>query len=311
MKNDDFIRVGVDLGGTKIEISVLGEQGECLARERRSTPSGNYDAILRCVAELVKAMDEKFAGENQYCKYIGIATPGALQDGVIKNSNSTCLNGRSFKVDIETALNRPVRMSNDANCFALSEAIDGAASGADSVFGVIIGTGTGSGLVIHQKLLSGCNSIAGEWGHNPLPWRTDADNPSYACYCGQSGCIETYLSGPGFARRYNEVAHTDCSAEQIVQLAQDGTKLAQIHLMTYQHRLAKSLASVINIFDPDVIVLGGGMSNIESLYQTVPTLWNEYVFSNSVHTQLLAPKFGDASGVRGAAWLWPHDDSLF
>jgi len=304
MTNQTTLRIGIDLGGSKIEIAALDQRGECVLRDRRPTPSGDYEAMLRCVVDMVKAVDQQFLATTEHS--VGIATPGALFDGVINNSNSTCLNGKPFLVDLQAALNRPVRMSNDANCFALSEAIDGAAKNEPTVFGVIIGTGTGAGIVFQQNLLTGANGIAGEWGHNPLPWISDQDVPAHTCYCGKTGCIETYLSGPAFARRYNEAANTHLNPQEIVQLAQNGTIVAQQHLSAYQRRLAKSLATVINIFDPDIIVLGGGMSNIESLYETVPRLWLDYVFSPTVKTKLVPAKFGDSSGVRGAAWLWPN-----
>jgi len=305
MTNQTTLRIGIDLGGTNIEIAVLDQQGECVLRDRRPTPSGDYAATLRCVVDMVEAADQQFPNASTQHS-VGIATPGALFDGVINNSNSTCLNGKPFLVDLQAALKRPVRMSNDANCFALSEAIDGAGKNAQTVFGVIIGTGTGAGIVVKQRLLTGANGIAGEWGHNPLAWFSDEDLPAHTCYCGKTGCIETYLSGPGFARRYNEVANSNLNSQQIVQLVQHGTIDAQQHLSAYQRRLAKSLATVINILDPDIIVLGGGLSNIESLYDTVPRIWPDYVFSPSIKTKLVPAKFGDSSGVRGAAWLWPN-----
>ena len=304
MTNQPTIRIGVDLGGTKIEIAALDEQGKCLLRDRRPTPSGDYDATVRCVADMVKTVDKTFASDGSKHR-VGIATPGALFDGVVHNSNSTCLNGKPFLRDLEAVLNRPIRMSNDANCFALSEAMDGAAKNAQTVFAVIIGTGTGAGIVVQKNVLTGVNGIAGEWGHNPLPWMSDEDFPGHECYCGKTGCIETYLSGPGFARRYNAIANTNLNPEQIMRLAQNGTNFAQQYLRAYQRRLAKSLASVINILDPDIIVLGGGMSNIASLYDSVPRSWLDYVFSPSLKTTLMPAKFGDSSGVRGAAWLWP------
>lgn len=296
------IQIGVDLGGTKTEIIALSRHGKELIRHRVDSPRDDYQGTINTIVTLV----EKVERELEAGATVGIATPGALspRTGRMKNSNSVWLNSQPLKQDLELALKREVRMANDANCFALSEATDGAAAGAGVVFGVIVGTGTGAGIVDHGRLLSGANSIAGEWGHNPLPWVTPQELPGPPCYCGKSGCIETYLSGPGMAGDYFAQSGTALQAKEIVQAAERGDSLAKQVLLRYEHRMARALASVINILDPDVIVLGGGMSNIARLYTNVPQLWDSYVFSDYVETRLLPPKFGDSSGVRGAAWLW-------
>ncbi|EDN68883.1 ROK family protein [Beggiatoa sp. PS] len=239
---------------------------------------------------------------------VGIGTPGAISPatGLIKNSNSVCLIGQPLDRDLSEALQRPIKLTNDANCFALSEAIDGAAAGAEVVFGVIIGTGTGGGIVINQQVLTGINGIAGEWGHNPLPWPQTEELPGPSCYCGKQGCIETFLSGPGMALDFYTVTGQSKKTPEIVALAQAGDSAAKACLSRYCDRLARGLASIINVLDPNVIVLGGGMSNIEILYTEVPCLWKKYVFSDRVDTVLKPAKYGDSSGVRGAAWLCPH-----
>jgi len=295
-------RIGIDLGGTKIEGIVLERDGRIAWRERVPTPAGDYRATIEAVATLVLRLEQQ---RGARCS-IGIGTPGALspQTGRLRNANSTCLNDRALDRDIAARLGRPVRIANDANCFALSEARDGAARGATSVFGVIVGTGTGGGIVIDGRLLDGPNAIAGEWGHNPLPWPSDAERPGPACYCGKRGCIETFLSGPGLARDYAASGAT-LSPVEIVQRAAAGEPAANDCLQRYEDRMARSLATVINILDPQVIVLGGGLSQIGRLYENVPRMWGRYVFSDVVRTRLLAPRHGDSSGVRGAAWLWP------
>ncbi len=236
---------------------------------------------------------------------VGIGIPGSLskRDGRVKNANSTCLNGQALKEDLERALERPVRIANDANCFALSEAIDGAGEGAETVFGVILGTGVGGGIVVRGKVLEGVNAIAGEWGHNPLPRASGADLPLHACYCGRAGCIETYLSGPGFAADHLRTAGESCTPEAIAARAQSGDPACAASLERYAERLARALAGVINLLDPDVIVLGGGLSNLDALYARVPELWVPHVFSDRISTRLLRNRHGDSSGVRGAAWL--------
>lgn len=299
-----MLRCGIDLGGTKIEGIALDERGVVSARKRIATPSGDYRATLDAIAGLVAEL-ERGAGERAT---LGIGTPGALSraNGLLKNSNSVCLNGRPLDKDLSALLGRPLRIANDADCFALSEAVDGAAAGAAVVFGVILGTGVGGGVVVHGRLLQGPNGIAGEWGHNPLPWPRDDERPGPACYCGKYGCIETWLSGPGLARDFAAVSGRSLSAEQIAQFAAEGDAACAAALARYEDRLARALASVINILDPEVIVLGGGLSKLKGLYQNVPALWGGYVFSDRVDTRLVPAQHGDASGVRGAAWLWEN-----
>ncbi len=296
------IRFGIDLGGTKIEIIALDAQGAELYSKRVATPQGDYRGTLKIIAELVLAAEQQLCTRGS----VGIGTPGALSHatGRLKNSNSVCLNGQALAQDLEALLARAVRISNDANCFALSEATDGAAAGAAVVFGVIVGTGTGAGIVVRGQVLDGPNSIAGEWGHNPLPWPADEERPGAACYCGQHGCIETFLSGPGITRDHERVTGVRSAAHAIVSRAAHGDAACAATLQRYEDRMARALAHVINILDPHVIVLGGGLGNIARLYENVPRLWGKYVFSDRVDTRLVAPKFGDASGVRGAAWLW-------
>jgi fructokinase len=296
------VRLGIDLGGTKIEIIALDPKGETLLRQRIDTPQNDYQATLAAMARLVAEAERQLGRGGS----IGIGTPGAISPatGLLKNSNSVCLNGRPLKEDIEQLLGRPVRIANDANCFALSEAMDGAAAGAPVVFGVIIGTGTGAGVVVGRQALTGPNAIAGEWGHNPLPWPGVDELPGPDCYCGRQGCLETWLSGPGMARDHQAVSGQVLTTHDIVDRAQAGDETCLATLMRYESRLARGLAHVINILDPDVIVLGGGMSNIRRLYETVPQLWTDWVFSDHVATRLVPPRFGDSSGVRGAAWLW-------
>jgi fructokinase len=297
-----MIRIGIDLGGTKIEGIALSTQGDELYRERVPTPAGDYRATLQAVHDLVYEIELALGDRGS----VGICTPGAISpaSGLLKNSNSVCLNGMPLQDDLYKLLGRKVRIMNDANCFALSEATDGAAAGADVVFGVIVGTGTGAGIVVKGHVLKGANAIAGEWGHNPLPWSLDIELPGPECYCGKSGCIETFLSGPGMTRDHELYANVILDAETIVAKAVFGDEDAIETLQRYEDRLARGLAHVINILDPDVIVLGGGMGNIKRLYKNVPGLWGRYVFSDQVDTRLLPPKYGDSSGVRGAAWLW-------
>lgn len=297
------VRIGVDLGGTKIEIAAFDAAGVERLRQRAATPAGDYAATLRAIAGLVADAERRLGCSAS----VGVCTPGAVSPatGLLKNSNSVCLNDRPLLQDLQRSLKRPVRIANDADCFALSEATDGAARGAASVFGVIIGTGTGGGLVIHGRLLSGPNAIAGEWGHNPLPWAGKDERPGPPCYCGKRGCIETWLSGPGLARDYREAGGEALDADRIATLDIGGDSAASACLARYVDRLARALASVINIVDPEVIVLGGGLGNIQRLYRDVPKRWQRYVFSDHVDTRLVRPLHGDASGVRGAAWLWP------
>ena len=297
------MRIGVDLGGTKTEVIVLDERGEVLMRERRPTPAGNYAATLDCIADLVTEARVR-AGP---AASIGIATPGALsaRSGLIKNSNSTVLNGKPLQRDLSARLGQQVRLENDADCFALSEAVDGAASAHRVVFGVILGTGVGGGIVIDRRIEAGRNHIGGEWGHNPLPWMQPDEFPGTRCYCGKLGCIEMFLSGRGLARDFRNRGGGDQSVEEIVRAAEDGGMLARQCLASYTDRLARALSSIVNVLDPDAVVLGGGLSNIEALYREVPALLSQYAFSDGVDTPVLRARHGDSSGVRGAAWLWP------
>lgn len=297
-----MLRFGIDLGGTKIEIIALDAAGAEVHRRRVTTPQGDYRGTLNAIAGLVHDAERELGARGT----IGIGTPGAIShaSGRLKNSNSVCLNDQPLLQDLQHLLARDIRISNDANCFALSEATDGAAAGAEVVFGVIIGTGTGSGIVVRGQVLEGPNAIAGEWGHNPLPWPRDDERPGTACYCGRQGCIETFLSGPGIARDHERVTGEPRDAPDIVRGALNSDADCRATLQRYEDRMARALAHVINILDPHVIVLGGGMGNIAQLYDNVPRLWGRYVFSDRVDTRLVAPKFGDSSGVRGAAWLW-------
>jgi fructokinase len=291
-------RIGVDLGGSKIELIALDDRGGEALRRRVPTPQGDYTGTLRAVVELVRSVERDLGVKAT----IGVGIPGALSrfTGRVKNANSTCLIGRPLQEDLESALGCEVRLANDANCFALSEAVDGAGRGAAVVFGVILGTGVGGGIVVDRHVLTGPNAIAGEWGHNPLPLPQAADLPLPPCYCGRSGCIETYLSGPGLTRD----SGTGLQPPEIVARAAAGEVRCEAALARYEERLARSLAGVINILDPDVIVLGGGISNVDRLYAHVPQLWARHVFSDSVTTRLVRHAHGDSSGVRGAAWLW-------
>ncbi|HEX3498300.1 MAG TPA: ROK family protein [Stellaceae bacterium] len=298
------MRIGVDLGGTKIEVAALDAAGSVAVCRRVHTPAHDYPATLATIRELVDAVEAEL---GRRCS-VGIAMPGAISPatGLVKNANSTCLIGQRLDRDLEAALGREVRLANDADCFALSEAVDGAAAGARSVFGVILGTGVGGGIVIAGKLLAGANAIAGEWGHNPLPWPEDSERPGPRCYCGKAGCIETFLSGPALAADHQRATGSRQDAASIAQAAADGEAAAQASLARYADRLARGLASVINIVDPEIVVLGGGLSRIAALYGAVPALWGRYVFSDVVATKLVPPLHGDSSGVRGAAWLWPE-----
>jgi fructokinase len=298
------LRIGLDVGGTKIEGVALSPDGLVVSRRRVPTPQGDYEGTVRAVADVVGFIER----ETETQSPVGIGMPGIISPatGLVKNANSVCLNGQPFDRDLEAALGRPVRIENDANCFALSEASDGAAAGRDCVFGVIIGTGTGGGVVVHGRVLRGRNAVGGEWGHNSLPWPSADERPGEPCYCGRSGCIETFLSGPGLAREYARISGHAADGPTVVERAQAGEAAAIACLDLYVDRLARALASIINVLDPDAIVLGGGLSAIDRLYTDVPRQWTRYVFSDRVETELLPPKFGDASGVRGAAWLWPE-----
>ena len=279
----------------------ISDDGKELLRNRIATPKEDYHKIIVAIGTLIKNAEIELKHE---CT-VGICTPGSLSPstGLLRNSNTICMNGMPFKQDFEKHLGREISVANDANCFALSEAIDGAAQDADTVFGVIVGTGTGGGLVINKQVLMGTNAIAGEWGHNHLPWPDDGELELTKCWCGQQGCIETFLSGPGFESEYERISNQKLAAEKIVGLMLNDDRHAVQAMHLYEHRMARSLAHVINIFDPEVIVLGGGMSNLQHIYKSVPKLWQKWIFSDQVSTKLIPPKFGDSSGVRGAAWL--------
>lgn len=311
-----MIRIGIDLGGTKTEAIALDQHGRDLARERVATPRGDYDATLRTIAALVSGLTARFGPGS-----VGVGIPGTVSpaSGLVKNANSTWLIGQPLHRDLEQALGTPVKIANDADCLALSEAADGAAADAAIAFAVILGTGVGGGVVAHGRVLTGPNAIGGEWGHNPLPaprlWDgpdgTPLDErPGPTCYCGRMGCIETWLSGPGLARDHQHMTGEPLDARDIAQAAAQGSPGARATLDRYCDRLARALAGIINILDPGVIVLGGGLSNVPMLYERVPALWRGHVFSDTVATALRPAKHGDSSGVRGAAWLWDQGDSL-
>lgn len=296
------MRLGIDLGGTKIASVVLADDGRAVWEARVATPRGDYDATLDAIAGLVET-GERAAGAS--CT-VGVGMPGAISPatGLVKNANSVWLNGRALHTDLSRRLQRDVRLANDANCLAVSEAIDGAASGARVVFGVILGTGVGGGIAVDRRVITGPNAIAGEWGHNPLPWPADDERPGPQCYCGQRGCIEVFLSGPALAADYRACSGTERSATGIAEAADAGDIDAAAAIDRWTGRLARALATVINLLDPDVIVVGGGLSRIARMYERVPQLWGAWVFSDRVSTALVPAKYGDASGVRGAAWLW-------
>ncbi len=296
------MRLGVDLGGSKIEIVGLAADGRELLRRRIATPQGDYRATLTAIAGLVAEAEAELGQTGS----VGIGIPGAesLRSGLIKNANSTCLIGQPLRHDLQTLLRREVRLANDANCFALSEAIDGAGRDVETVFGVILGTGVGGGIVIRRQVLVGANAIAGEWGHNPLPRLAAADQPAPDCYCGHRGCIETYLSGPGLTADHARHTAETLDATSIECRAAAGDAACEATLRRYEDRLGRALAGVINILDPQVIVLGGGLSNMQRLYRHLPACCAPYVFSDAVDTRFLPPVHGDSSGVRGAAWLW-------
>ncbi len=297
------MRIGIDLGGSKIAALALDAAGTPLLSRRVPTPAGDYEGTLAAVRLLVDGIEHELARRGT----VGVGMPGAFSSatGLVKNANSTWLIGQPLDRDLARVLGRPVRLANDADCFALSEAVDGAGRGSEVVFGVILGTGVGGGIVVGQRLLKGANAIAGEWGHNPLPSPRDDERPGPACYCGRRGCVETFLSGPGLARDHAALTGERLAAEEIALRAAQGEPAAAATLARYAERLARALAVVINILDPEVIVLGGGLSRIASLYKEVPRHWSAHVFSEAVATRLVPPAHGDASGVRGAAWLWP------
>lgn len=301
---DTPLRLGIDLGGTKIAAVVLDRAGQEVWHHRRPTPRGDYAGTLDAIAHIVSEAERTLGARVT----VGLGIPGAPSriTGRIKNANSVWLNDRPLQADLEQGLQRPVRLANDANCLVVSEATDGAAAAADVVFGVILGTGTGGGVVVHGRLLEGRNAIGGEWGHNPLPWPTPEELPGPACYCGQSGCIETWLSGPALARDHLVVTGQSLVGEAIVAQAEAGAADASATLDRWYGRAARALATIINVLDPDVIVVGGGLSRISGFYDAVPKRWGRWVFSDAVETRLVPARHGDASGVRGAAWLWPE-----
>jgi fructokinase len=297
-----MMRLGIDIGGTKIEAAALDADGTIRLRRRLPTPAGDYQGTIATVKALVTGIEAELGPTTS----IGIGIPGMLAPvtGLVKNANSTCLIGRPFDRDLAAALGRPVRLANDANCFALSEAVDGAGAGARVVFGVILGTGVGGGVVVDGRVLTGVNAIAGEWGHSPLPWPQDDERPGAACYCGEHGCTETFLNGAGLSRAYEALGGQQEDGATIAARAESGEAAARGALARYTDRLARALATVINLLDPEIIVLGGGLGQIKALYTDVPARWGDYVFSDKVMTKLVPPRWGDSSGVRGAAWLW-------
>ena len=302
------LRIGIDLGGTKIEGIALDRSVE-VARLRVDTPRDDYPATVGAIAALVSHLEQRADARGT----VGVGIPGTISPttGLVKNANSVWLIGQPLLRDLQDALGRDVRIANDANCFAVSEAADGAAAGESIVFGVIVGTGTGAGIVAHGHVLTGPNGIAGEWGHNPMPWPQHDEVPGPPCYCGKRGCIETFLSGPALAADYEHRTGCRSTPQEIVHRAEQGDSPASEVIARYERRMARALGMVINVLDPDVIVLGGGISNVERLYETVPRLWNEWIFAagrdERVRTRLVRASHGDASGVRGAAWLWPAE----
>lgn len=297
------IRIGIDLGGTKIEAIALEGDGTIRARRRVPAPRGDYQATVTALRDLAQAVESEAGATGP----IGVGIPGTISPatGLIKNANSVWLIGHPLDQDLANATGRSVRLANDANCFALSEASDGAGAGHGVVFGAILGTGCGSGIVVDGRIISGPNSIAGEWGHNPLPWPQPDELPGPKCYCGKFGCQETFMAGTGLERDFREQTGRDLKGADIVAAADAGDAQAEAALQRYEHRLARGLAVILNVLDPDIVVLGGGMSNQDRLYRNVPKLWEAFVFSDTVVTPLVKNKHGDSSGVRGAAWLWP------
>jgi fructokinase len=311
------MRMGIDLGGTKIEAIAMDDAGQERGRLRVPTPQHDYAATVEAIAGLLQRLE---ATAGQRLRTVGLGIPGVVSPatGLVKNANSTWLIGHPLDHDLAQRLGRPVRVANDANCFALSEAVDGAGAreaGAPAgptphvVFGVIVGTGTGGGVVVDRKILVGPNAIAGEWGHNPQPWMTPDEFPGPPCYCGKRGCIETFLSGPGLAKDHERATGQALPGPAVVAAAAAGDSAAEATIVRYEDRMARALASVLNTLDPDVVVLGGGLSQVARLYENVPRLWGKYAFSDQVVTRLVPPRHGDASGVRGAAWLWSVAES--
>ena len=295
------MRCGIDVGGTKIETAIISDSGEFLFRERTNTPK-NYAALLNSIDKIFQQASKKTGFDGP----VGICMPGSVSNetGLIQGANTTYLNGQNFQKDLQATLNRSVRLSNDANCFALSEAIEGAGKGANVVFGVIIGTGCGGGIVVNRHIIPGVNGIAGEWGHTPLPWPVENEFENHDCWCGKTGCLETYISGTALVKDYKRMTGLEKDGKQIVLDCKNGDIVAEAVLQALEDRIARGLAMIINIIDPDIIILGGGLSNIERLYENIPRKWAAYVFSNKINTRLLKPKYGDSSGVRGAALLF-------
>jgi len=301
------MRIGIDLGGTKIAGIALADDGRVLAEERTATPHDDYPGIIAAIVRLVAGL-ERAAGAPGT---VGVGIPGAVSPltGLVKTANTTVLIGHAFDKDLAAALGRPVRLGNDANCFALSEAADGAAVGCDTVFGVILGTGCGGGIVVGGRVLVGRNAITGEWGHNPLPWPRDDERPGPPCYCGKSGCIETFVSGTGLSRDYQRATGKPLKSEDICALADAGDAAACGAMARLEERLARALATVVDLLDPDAIVIGGGLSKVQRIYRNVPAQWEKWIFGGKATTPLLPPMHGDASGVRGAAWLWRPEET--
>jgi len=302
------MKLGIDLGRTKIEAAVIDDDGVVIWRERKLTPQNDYRQIIQAFDHLITAAKEN----TGYQGNVGMAIPGSIdpQHGVVAGSSLSCINGKDLAADCQTLINRPFRLANDANCFALSEARDGAAAGCNTVFGAIIGTGCGGGLVVHGRVLSGGNGIAGEWGHTPLPWPLSDEYLEHDCWCGQTGCLETFISGTALAQDYENRTGTALPAQEIAAITHLDL-VAESVLQVYEDRLGRALAQIINIIDPDAIVLGGGLSNLDRLYTNVPRKWQNWIFSRKANTPLLKPTFGDSSGVRGAAWLWDSENQHF
>lgn len=296
------LRLGVDLGGTKTEIIALRQNSEEVLIRRRISTMRTYEGVIRGIKELVDGAEAELGEKGT----VGVGIPGAISPatGLVKNANSTWIIGHQLDKDLAEALGRPVRIKNDADCLALSEATDGAGAGYDSVWAVILGTGAGSGIVVRKRLLEGPNAIAGEWGHNALPYMTDQERKDNPCYCGRSGCIEKMVSGTGLMNDYERETGVRKTGAEIAEAAANGEEAAETVMQRYEDRLARATAGVINILDPHIVVLGGGVSNIDRLYDSLPRLWPKYVFSDTVRTKLAKAKYGDSSGVRGAAWLW-------
>lgn len=308
-EKDSWIRIGIDLGGTKTAAIVLNNAGQTLAQAHEATPRTSYADLIAFLGRMVRDLETQSAATAEAVR-VGVSMPGSiiLNSGRVQNANLTLLNQHTFPADLAETLQRSVRTSNDANCLAVSEATDGAAEKEHCVFAVILGTGTGGGIAFQGRPLIGVQALAGEWGHNPLPWPNDTERPGPRCYCGKHGCLETYLSGPGLAADHQAVNGHTLSTYEIVAAAQNGAAAAEATLQRYEDRLARGLATVVNLIDPQVIVLGGGLSSLERLYKSVPLLLERYIFSTQpLATRLYPAKHGPASGVRGAAWLWPMD----